>query len=345
MEYIQTILFQIPSDGLERASEAGGLIPELDAHRDFLRQQPGFRDMRITRSVNPEGNILIVVETRWDNDSSLVRYETNEPNVASIVRKHERVTVPDSLQVLDMEAIRTETSFAREEAATSATERVTYPILIPVGVLAFIALIIYGLSRVYLELGGDEAVGLAAAISFGVLLFAFYFANNPKAPGWQIGGVLMVSALVLLGGAIWAVVEEDDAEGGHEPPPANGDGNGDGNGAPTNGDGEMLINMGDNFFEYEGQQDPTISVAAGEEVTFDLVNIGGAIHNMHVNGTDDTYGESPCEIGGDNNGCSDPNTITGGQEGTITIQIDEPGSYNFRCDFHPVEMTGILEVQ
>lgn len=344
MEYIQTVLFQIPADNLERASEAGGLIPELDAHRDFLKQQPGFRDIRITRSINPEGNVLVVVETRWDNDASLVRYETSEPNVAAIVRKHERVTVPDTLQVLDMEAIRTETSWARAEEVKGAAERVAYPILIPVGVLAFIVLVIYGLSRVYLEIGGDAAVGLAAGISFAVLIGAAYFAVNPKAPAWQIGGSLTAAALVLLGGAIWAVVEEDEAEGGHDAPPANG-GEPNGETPPPGGDGEMLIVMGDNFFEFEGQQNPNITIAAGQEVTFDLMNQGGAIHNMHVNGTDNSFAESQCSPGGDNTACSDPNIIQGGGEATITIQIDEPGTYNFRCDFHPVEMIGTLEVQ
>lgn len=348
MEYIQTILFQVTTEGLERASESGGLIPELDEHRDFLKQQSGFRDIRITRSINPEGNVLVVVETRWDDDASLVRYETNEPNIASIVRRHENVIVPDSLQVLDMEAIRTETSFERAEAAESAAERVTLPIAIPVAALAFIVLIVYGLSRVYLELGGDAAVGLAAAIAFGVLIGAFYFANNPKAPPWQIGGALTVAALVLLGGSIWAVVEEDEAEGGE--PPTNGEPNGEPNGeTPPPGDGgdgeEMVIILDDFFIEYQGEQDPNITIAAGEEITFGVSNVGAAIHNVQVNGTDDTYAESICTIGGDNNGCSDPNTMPGGTDGTMTIQIDEPGVYNFRCDFHPVQMIGTFTVE
>src|SRR6266511_4191660 len=123
MEYIQTVLVQIEASRLERASEPGGLLAELDEHRTYLRQQPGFRDLRITRSINPEGNVLIVVETRWSDDETLVRYETNEPNVAAIINKHRDVIRPDTLQVLDMEALRTEASFARAEAQTSAYTR------------------------------------------------------------------------------------------------------------------------------------------------------------------------------------------------------------------------------
>lgn len=343
MEYIQTILFQISASNLERASEGGGLISELDEHRDYLKGLSGFQDMRVTRSINPEGNVLVVVETRWDNDAELVRYETNEPNVASIVRKHQNLIVADSLQVLDMEALRTESSWAPAEREKSAMERVTMPILIPVGVLAFIVLVIYGLSRVYLEIGGDAAVGLAAGISFGVLVAAFYFAANAKAPAWQMGGVLVVAALVLLGGSIWAVAEEDEAEGGHEPNGANGEPTPppDGNG---NGAGEMVIDLGDNFIQYQGETNPNINVAAGEEITFAVMNIGAAIHNFHVDGTDNTYPENPCTVGGDNNGCSDPNIMPGGTEATLVIQL-EPGVYNFRCDFHPAEMVGTFTAE
>lgn len=338
MEYIQTILFQVSAAALEQASQGGGLIPELDEHRDFLKGQTGFRDLRITRSINPEGNILVVVETRWDNDAALVRYETNEPNVAAIVRKHSNVIVPDSLQVLDMEALRTESSWAPAEEARSATERVTLPILIPVGVLAFIVLVIYGLSRVYLEIGGDAAVGLAAGISFGVLIFAFYFANNPKAPPWQIGGVLAIAAAVLIGGSIWAVVEEDEAEGEHGP---NGAVNGEATPTPagespepTGDGGAILVSMGDNFF------DPSeISVAAGSDVEIDLTNDGAAIHNMRFAGVDGEYNTGDDAV-------SDPDIVTGGQAAVLTFTAPaDAGEYIFRCDFHPTEMIGTITVQ
>jgi len=336
MEYIQTILFQVSATALEQASQDEGLIPELDEHREFLKGQTGFKDLRITRSINPEGNILVVVETRWDNDASLVRYETNEPNAAAIVRKHSNVIVADSLQVLDMEALRTESSWAPGEHARSATERVTLPILIPVGVLAFIVLVIYGLSRVYLEIGGDAAVGLAAGISFGVLIFAFYFANNPKAPAWQMGGVMAIAAVVLLAGSIWAVAEEDEAEGGHEP--TNGEVNG-GGGEPTDGEpspppeGVVLVSMGDNFF------DPAdITTAAGEEVTIDLINNGAATHNMRIAGEDGEYNT-------DDDAVSDPEVMSATQTGTLVWTPSAAGEIPFRCDFHPTDMVGTITVE
>jgi plastocyanin/heme-degrading monooxygenase HmoA len=339
MEYIQTILFQIPASQIEQASQSGGLLSDLDAHREHLNGLPGFQDIRITRSINNDGNVLVVVDTRWADDASLVRYETSEPNAASIVRGHDSILVRDSLQVLDMEALRTESSFRHAEASLHARERVILPIAIPVGVLAFALLVIYGLSRVYLEIQGDGAVALAAALTIGILLAAAYFAYNPKAPGWQIGALVVVMAIALAGGTAWALIEEDDH--GED----NGHANGEPTPAPNGGNGGEVIALGDNYFEYDGQRDPNITIAAGEEVTFTLEGIGAAIHNMHVNGTDNEYEESLCETGGPSTACSDPDQIPAGASGEITILIEEAGTYNFRCDFHPVEMVGTLTVE
>ena len=345
MEYIQTILFQIPATQLEQASESGGLLADLDGHRQHLQGVGGFRDIRITRSINNEGNVLVVVETRWADDTSLVRYETQEPNAAAIVRSHESILVRDSVQVLDMEALRTEASFKQAEDAESARERVILPIAIPLGILAFALLAIYGLSRIYLEIGGNGAVALAAGLAIAVLLFAFYFAANPRAPGWQIVGVLSIFALALAGGTAWALIEEDEPhveENGGEQ--ANGDATGSDatDGAATGG---TLIILGDNFFEYDGEREPAISVALGEEVTFDLENQGDSTHNMQVNGTDDTYDIALCETGDDSTACSEPDVISGSTLATLTVQFDEAGIYNFRCDFHPTEMMGTLVVE
>ncbi|MCH8813536.1 MAG: hypothetical protein IH957_00355 [Chloroflexi bacterium] len=335
MEYIQTVLFQVATAGLERATAAGGLIPELDEHRKFLKQQAGFEDMRVTRSINPEGNILIMVETRWSSDESLVRYETNEPNVANIVRKHEEIIVPDSMQVLDMEALRTESSWAHAEEAIETGERVMLPLLIPAGVLAFALLVIYGLSRIYLELSSTGATALAAGIAGGMLLAAVYFASNPRAPAWQVGGAMAVTALALLGGTIWAVVEEDEAEGeGHEPVVENGE--------PTPGPatgGETLVTMGDDFFEFNGEKAPAIPITVGEEVTFDISNQGASTHNMRIAGEDGEYNT-------DDDTVSDPAIISGGDAATLEWTAPEgAGEIIFRCDFHPNEMIGTLTVE
>lgn len=333
MEYIQTILFQIPASRLEEASASDGLLSELDAHREFLRTQTGFRDLRITRSINTEGNILVLFETRWTDDGSLVRYETNEPNAAAIVRNHRGVIVGDSLQVLDMEALRTEASWKPVEQATHARERVILPVVIPLGVLAFALLVVYGLSRVYLEIRGDSATALAAGIVIGVLIVAFYLANNPRAPGWQIGAIVGLAALVLAGGAIWAVANEDEktAEGNGGEVTASA--------APGNGGAEGLaISMTDNKFDKTA-----LTAPANVEVVIALTNKGAAIHNVDIS---DATGEYPVDFCTSNGTtpCSNPTRIAGGKAGTLTFTLPA-GTYKYRCDYHKTEMSGTLTVK
>src|SRR3990172_6049931 len=187
MEYVQTVLVQVEAAKIGEASRPQGLLAALDEHRSYLQRLAGFQDMRVTRSINAEGNVLLVVETRWRDDDSLVEYETREPNVMSIVNRHLDAVIPDTVQVLDMEALRTE---GPAPSPAAVQDRLALPLLLPLGVLAFALLVIYGLSRVYLEIQGDWAVALAATLAIIVLLIAAYFASNPKAPGWQIGGVV-----------------------------------------------------------------------------------------------------------------------------------------------------------
>jgi plastocyanin len=333
MEYIQTVLLQVDSARLDRASEPDGLLSELDDHRAHLRQQPGFRDLRITRSINPEGNVLIVIETRWGDDASLVRYETNEPNVASIVRKHQDIIVSGSLQVLDMEALRTEASWQPAEAEEQAQQRVIWPILIPAGVLAFTLLVVYGLSRVYLEIRGDGATALAAGIAIGVIIIAFFVAANRNLKGWHIASIVMLCAVVLFGATIWAVVEEDPSEAEEEEvaeePADGGETPAEGGEEGAGGGGEVVVTMDDNFFDVNGEENPALSAGAGVETTFQLTNAGSAIHNMSIN---------------DGAFVSEPDIINGGDDGTITFTLDA-GTYEYKCDFHPDAMLGDLTVE
>jgi plastocyanin len=203
-------------------------------------------------------------------------------------------------------------------------------------VLAFALLVIYGLSRIYLEIRGDGATALAAGISLGVLAVAFYFANNPRAPGWQIAGVFILVGAVLAGGTIWAVSEEDDTAA--EEPAASATPSGEspnGSPAPTGGaSGTLAVTMTDNKF------DPAeFTVRAGDDVTFELSNEGVAIHNMRIAGEDGTYNTN-------DDTQSDPNLITGGGSATLEWTApDAAGEIIFQCDFHPTDMKGTITVE
>jgi plastocyanin/mono/diheme cytochrome c family protein len=108
-------------------------------------------------------------------------------------------------------------------------------------------------------------------------------------------------------------------------------------GPPIPVTGTISMNMGDNFFELDGQQNPTLEVAAGASITVQLTNTGSAPHNMRTSGAD-------AELDTDDDTVSDPETISGGGTGTITFSFAEAGTYPYRCDFHPTDMTGEIVV-
>lgn len=80
----------------------------------------------------------------------------------------------------------------------------------------------------------------------------------------------------------------------------------------------------------------SFEVSAGEVVRFNFTNEGLEDHTMTIY-RDDGYSE-PLE-----------GATTGVEEGiqsfTFLATFDEPGTYYFRCDFHPTDMTGEIEVQ
>src|SRR6478736_3634237 len=102
MEYVLTGLSRIQATKFDEASAAGGLLDQLEAHRDYLPSQAGFRGMNLTRSANPEGDVQVVVETRWANNNAMADYSAQEPNIASIINANQGVLVSGSTQVLRM---------------------------------------------------------------------------------------------------------------------------------------------------------------------------------------------------------------------------------------------------
>ncbi len=114
-------------------------------------------------------------------------------------------------------------------------------------------------------------------------------------------------------------------------------------GSPTPDDssipveGEISIEMGDNFFQLDGQRNPTLQVTVGQEVTVNLTNSGLAIHNMRTAGEDNEYNTDDDDV-------SDPQVVVAGETATLTFVFDQAGTFDFRCDFHPIEMFGQIVV-
>lgn len=110
-------------------------------------------------------------------------------------------------------------------------------------------------------------------------------------------------------------------------------------GAPSGGAAVLDVSMGDNFFEYQGQRNPTFTITAGQQVTINLTNKGTAIHNLRLAGDDNQFNTS-------DDAASDPQLITaGGGTGTVKWAPKAPGTYNYQCDFHPADMKGTITVK
>jgi plastocyanin len=104
------------------------------------------------------------------------------------------------------------------------------------------------------------------------------------------------------------------------------------------GGGSLEITMED--AGHGGTFEPNqLTVEAGASVIFNLTNDGEATHNMRIAGADDRYNTADDAV-------SDPESFSGGVTGTLAWTApNEPGSFNFQCDFHPMAMTGDITVE
>ncbi|MBI2913300.1 MAG: cupredoxin domain-containing protein [Chloroflexi bacterium] len=142
--------------------------------------------------------------------------------------------------------------------------------------------------------------------------------------------LLLPLGFVALALAATACSGGGDKKEGAPPPAATTGGGGDR--AATN----VEIAQNDNFFRPN-----TLTAGPGQEVTLQLTNKGANSHNFRIAGpdgefeTEDDAVLAPADEGGMNPGDSRSlQWIAPGQVGAIL----------FRCDFHPAEMTGTINV-
>src|SRR3990170_6838316 len=97
--------------------------------------------------------------------------------------------------------------------------------------------------------------------------------------------------------------------------------------------GEVPLDLGDNFFQLSGQKNPTLSVKVGQAVKVNLTNTGVAIHNTRTAGEDGNYNSGDDDV-------SDPNPVPAGATARLEFTFDKAGTFNYQCDFHPIDMKG-----
>lgn len=79
----------------------------------------------------------------------------------------------------------------------------------------------------------------------------------------------------------------------------------------------------------------TLTATAGEAVSITLDNQGAAPHTMTLY-EDEAYATA---VAG-----ADTQNVAGGATGGITVTFDEAQTYYFRCEVHPAQMEGTIEV-
>ena len=81
-----------------------------------------------------------------------------------------------------------------------------------------------------------------------------------------------------------------------------------------------------------------ITANAGDVIELLVTNIGSVSHNLVVAGPDDEY-----ETADDFE--AEPFAIKAGETGRVVVKLDQPGTYRFRCSFHPLVQTGTLVLE
>ena len=105
MEHVQTVLFEVPAEKAGEIARYKGLLAELEGHKARLQQMRGFLDMIVTRSLNEEGPVQVVVVTRWQDPDSLADYEESKPSIPDVLECFKGLVASGSLQVYDMEVV------------------------------------------------------------------------------------------------------------------------------------------------------------------------------------------------------------------------------------------------
>ncbi len=106
MEYIQTTLFRILAERIPDLVRDGGLIHGLEGHKLYLQQVDGFAGMEVTRTLNTDGEVQVMVTTRWQDAGYLAAYEEGAETVQTVIEERGApIVVPNTHVVVDMEVL------------------------------------------------------------------------------------------------------------------------------------------------------------------------------------------------------------------------------------------------
>ncbi len=192
-------------------------------------------------------------------------------------------------------------------------DRLVMPILLPLGILAVIAAVLFGFSRILLSLTPTAATVTAIVVAIGVVVTASVAAGRKQVRLSTIGAMLGVTAGVamLAGGVALAVVggtEEEPGGGGEKP----------------------VVTLAAANIAFE----PTsLTVPAGEAFTLRFHNEdANTQHNVQIF-DDPKFAGTPLFSGA---------LITGVRQTDYEVEPLDAGAYFFHCEVHPT-MTGKMQ--
>ncbi len=196
-------------------------------------------------------------------------------------------------------------------------DRLGIPLLLPILTVGAILLSIFSFGYVLLQVQESrEAWPVAIAVAAAILVIAAFVNSQPTIRGWPLYALTAVPASVILAlGLFYLVRPGPETEGG----PAV---------AAIAAPGPLEEVATDNRFSVT-----SYTIFANQQYTLDFRNSGSALHNWALKGVTGADGR-PIQT----------SLLQGGGSESISFTIAQPGSYQFICDVHPVEMVGTLRV-
>ena len=88
----------------------------------------------------------------------------------------------------------------------------------------------------------------------------------------------------------------------------------------------------------------TLTAKAGEVFQINVKNDGHSAHNLVVAALSGSFDPPGSWTTTDPNNSNNPQAILAGDTGTVAVKIDTPGTYQFRCSFHPTQQVGTLTI-
>jgi uncharacterized cupredoxin-like copper-binding protein len=151
------------------------------------------------------------------------------------------------------------------------------------------------------------------------------------------GGIAAVVAIALVGGFLLFAGGGGDDDSGPTATPRP-----DSRIAGLPIDQTITVNMNDSGQNVNPRYEPNqIEGEAGQVIEIITPNIGSVFHNLRFAGINGEY-----EAGdpSSDDWVTFPESVDPGEQGRVVVKFDEPGTYQFKCDFHPTQI-GTLVVR